>query len=35
MPEAVIAVDLLDSSDVRTRRAGRALIDELLQALPR
>jgi len=35
MPDAVVAVDLAESDDVRTRRAGLTLLTEALAGLAR
>jgi hypothetical protein len=35
MPAAAVAVDLAESADVRTRRAGLSLLADVLAAAPR
>lgn len=34
MPAGVIAMDLLEADDVRTRRAGHQIVDQLLRSMP-
>jgi len=34
MPAGVIAIDLLDADDIRTRRAGQQIAEQLLRSMP-